>query len=51
MCIFALSACVKRSAWDAPDYSRVYDRAREYDSGYSKPSILSCVDDDLYNCR
>ena len=44
--------CAKRrSSWDSPDYSRVYQRARENDSGYTAPSVLNCVDDDLYNCN
>lgn len=46
-----LAACAKKqSPWDG-SYSRVYQRARENDSGYVQPSVVSCVDDDLFNCR
>ena len=44
--------CAKRkSEWDSPDYSRVYQRARENDSAYKVPSVVNCVNDDLYNCN
>lgn len=46
---FILSAC-GGSSWDDIDYSRVrggYDN----DSGYSMPSVLSCISDDLFDCN
>ena len=50
--LLTTSGCAKRrSSWDSPDYSRVYQRAHENDSGYTAPSVLNCVDDDLYNCN
>lgn len=50
--ITPLAACAKKSShdWDG-SYTRVYQRARENDSGYVQPSVVNCVDDDLYNCR
>ncbi len=44
-----LSAC-GGSKWDDIDYSRVrggYDN----DSGYSMPSIIGCISDDLFDCN
>ena len=39
--------------WQNIDYSSVYRKAgqRENDSSYTQPSVIGCVDDDLYNCR
>lgn len=52
MCVLVaasvVSACgpKKKSAWD-----KVYERARENDSGYISPSVVNCVSDDLYTCN
>lgn len=50
-----VSACgpAQRSEWDTMDYSRIIRQNRGYenDNAYEQPSVLSCVDDDLYNCR
>lgn len=50
--VAALPGCGSRGhgAWDSPDYSRVYQRVKDNDSGYIAPSVINCVDDDLYNC-
>jgi hypothetical protein len=48
----ACAGAPRNKDWDI-DYSSVY-RAyenREYDSGYKQPSVISCVDDDRYNCN
>jgi len=50
------SACAggKRDEWADIDYSKVYKAAgqsRDVDSGYKQPSVIGCVDDDLFNCR
>ncbi len=53
MILSVLTACQsRRSEWDSIDYTRVYEqnRARENDSVYRQPNVISCVDDDLYNC-
>jgi hypothetical protein len=51
----SVSACAapkKRSTWDDIDYSKVRNRsARENDGSYIPPSVVSCMDDDLFNCR
>ena len=51
----ACSACAaKKDDWANIDYSKVYRAAgeRQIDSGYRpSTSVISCVDDDLYNCR
>lgn len=51
----AASACAgKKDEWSDIDYSKVYRAAgerRDIDSGYKSPTVLGCVDDDLYNCR
>lgn len=50
---FVLIACVKRDPWHDIDYSSVYQyyKHREIDTNYTPPSILGCVDEDLYNCQ
>lgn len=53
----ACSACAgakKNDEWSNIDYSKVYRAAgqnRDIDTGYKAPSVLGCVDDDLYNCK
>lgn len=38
--------------WDDIDYSKVRDRDKyENDNNYTQPTVLSCTDDDLYNCN
>lgn len=54
LCV-GLAACggSKRSnQWDI-DYSSVYKAYgnREIDNSYKAPSVIGCVDDDLYNCQ
>lgn len=55
MTLCLLTACGggQRSQWDDIDYSSVYRayERRQNDSGYTPPSIVGCVDDDLYNCK
>jgi hypothetical protein len=51
-----LAACSqnsRRSEWDSIDYTRVYERqrSRENDSSYRQPTVVGCMDDDLFNCR
>lgn len=49
--VVLLPACAKKkSAWDGT-YEKVYQRRGENDSSYKAPSVVSCVDDDLYNCN
>lgn len=47
------SSAAAHNEWQNIDYSSVYRKAgqRENDSGYVQPSVVGCVDDDLYNCR
>lgn len=33
------------------DYSRIKQAVHENDSSYSMPTIVGCIDDDLYNCN
>ena len=49
---FILFACERtgKNEWEDLDYSKIH-RYRENDAGYTAPSVLNCVDDDLYNCR
>ena len=52
----ACTACTggnRSNEWEDIDYSKVYNRAgqRDIDADYKKPSIVGCVDDDLFNCR
>jgi hypothetical protein len=53
--IFMLAACAnykQQKEWDDIDYSKVRGRgAYENDNNYVIPSVLSCIDDDLYNCN
>ena len=51
----ACSACAenKRNEWQDIDYSKVYRNAgeRQIDSTYRAPSVVGCVNDDLYLCQ
>ncbi len=51
--LLLLAGCApsRHSEWDDIDYSRVYQRARENDPSYTAPTVVGCVDDDLYNCN
>lgn len=58
MAVVALSAlvagCAGRSSreWDGIDYSKVRDRDKyENDDNYTQPSVISCTNDDLFNCN
>lgn len=53
---FVCSACAQRSTddWSNIDYSKVYKAAgarRDIDNTYRAPSVIGCVDDDLFNCK
>jgi hypothetical protein len=52
---FLLPACAsqQKNQWENIDYSPVYKAYGDQgnDAGYTPPSVLGCVDDDLYNCR
>lgn len=51
---FMVAGCASRATkeWDDIDYSKVRGRDRyENDSNYTQPTVLSCTDDDLYNCN
>jgi hypothetical protein len=54
VCLLA-AACAggKRTQWDNVDYTPVYKAygERENDPAYTQPSVIGCVDDDLYNCK
>lgn len=54
--LLACAACApqRNDDWSGIDYSKVYKAAgerRDVDSGYKAPSVIGCVDDDLYNCK
>lgn len=51
--LIACSGGGRHKEWEDLDYSRVYKHygERENDPGYTQPSILNCVNDDLYNCN
>ncbi|NBO18832.1 MAG: hypothetical protein EBV03_06335 [Proteobacteria bacterium] len=55
--IALLLACgcerVGKDEWSDIDYARIAKEnyQRQNDSYYTPPSVLGCVDDDLYNCR
>ncbi|MDE3015376.1 MAG: hypothetical protein KGI29_00425 [Pseudomonadota bacterium] len=52
--LLILSGCADETSnkqWDDIDYSRVHGAARENDPAYTAPSVIGCVDDDLYNCN
>ena len=59
LCIILLTACLaacqpsRRSEWDSIDYTKVYKRSgsRDNDSSYRSGTVVSCMDDDLYNCH
>ena len=36
--------------WEDIDYSKVHQPTTENDPAYTAPSVVGCVDDDLYNC-
>ena len=51
-----LAACSRNGAdeWEDIDYAKIArdNYRRENDSAYvPPPSVIGCVDDDLYNCR
>ena len=51
-----LFACERngKNEWEDIDYSKIAreNYRRENDSAYvPPPSVIGCVDDDLYNCR
>lgn len=53
---FSCSACAKakNDEWSNIDYSKVYKAAgenRDVDAGYRQPSVVGCVNDDLYFCK
>ena len=51
--LLLLAACASQhNAFQDIDYTHVYERyqQRENDPGYTPPSVIGCVDDDLYNC-
>lgn len=37
--------------WNDIDYSRVRGGSYESDSYYTMPSVIGCIDDDLFNCN
>lgn len=51
-CTACAGANKKNNDWDI-DYSKVYKAAgeRDVDRAYKAPSVLNCVDDDLFNCK
>lgn len=53
--LITCNACAsgKKDDWSNIDYSNVYKAAgeRDVDTGYRPPSVIGCVNDDLYNCR
>ena len=56
MVLFLCGACAQQKSddWSNIDYSKVYKAAgerRDIDSGYKAPSVIGCVDDDLFNCK
>lgn len=49
--LLLLASCGSRGGgWGDVDYSRVRGGG-DNDSGYSLPSVISCVDDDLFFCK
>jgi hypothetical protein len=56
MTLCVVTACAgggQASRWENIDYTPVYRayEKRQNDAGYTAPSVVGCVDDDLYNCR
>lgn len=54
--LFLCGACAQKAEddWSSIDYSKVYKAAgerRDNDARYKAPSVLGCVDDDLFNCK
>ena len=53
--LFMVSSCTgtqQKKEWDGIDYSKVRDRDKyENDSNYTQPTVLSCTNDDLFNCN
>jgi hypothetical protein len=50
-----MAACTtsRHNEWEDLDYSAVYRAAgqRDNDRTYVQPSVLGCVNEDLYNCH
>jgi hypothetical protein len=49
-----VAGCASKSSreWDGIDYSKVRDRDKyENDGNYTQPSVVSCTNDDLFNCN
>ena len=56
MTLCVLAGCggkTSRSQWEDIDYTPVYRayEGHQNDTRYTQPSIIGCVDDDLYNCK
>ena len=55
LALMLTAACEKvgKNEWSEIDYSRVArdNYNRQNDGNYVPPSVLGCVDDDLYNCN
>lgn len=53
--LFVLTNCAdsrQKDQWNNIDYSKVRNRdTYENDRNYKLPSVVSCTDDDLYNCK
>ncbi|MDX2073157.1 MAG: hypothetical protein SFX19_02185 [Alphaproteobacteria bacterium] len=53
--LFTCIACAPKQndKWTNIDYSKVYKAAgeREIDNRYRSPTVVGCVDDDLFNCK
>jgi len=52
--LLMLTGCARTGGneWENLDYSRIAreNYRRENDQSYTPPSVIGCVDDDLYNC-
>jgi hypothetical protein len=52
--LLLITACSggNKNEWDKLDYSNVYRKAaqRDNDTRYSAPTVVGCLDEDLYNC-
>lgn len=53
LCVVTACGGGKHDQWKDIDYRSVYKayEQRQIDTGYTQPSIIGCVDDDLYNCK
>lgn len=54
--LLVCGACAQQGGgeWANIDYSKVYKAAgerRDIDTGYKAPSVVGCIDDDLFNCK